>query len=132
MNGTPTRGANGRPADTARSIVWPDSHANMLLAQKTRRAVRDAVISHQEGRMRQMRNLGLALTGFMFLAVLLAPAIWNGVEDLMAGDHIFDLPVLVAFLSLMLLPAMLAALIAVWRGQQDVEHDRGGNETSVR
>jgi hypothetical protein len=132
MSGTPTRGANGRPADTVRSIVWPDSNANMLLAQKTRRAVRDAVISDQERRMRQMRNLGLALTGFMFLAVLLAPTVWNGLEDLLAGDHPFDLPVLVALFTLMLLPAMLAALIAVWKGQQDVEHDRGGNETSIR
>jgi hypothetical protein len=26
----------------------------------------------------------------------------------------------------------VAALIAVWKGQQDVEHDRGGNETSIR
>jgi hypothetical protein len=34
-----------------------------------------------------------------------------------------------AFLILMLFPAMLAALIAVWKGKQDVEHDRGGFET---
>jgi len=28
----------------------------------------------------------------------------------------------------MLFPAMLAALIAVWKGERDVEHDRGGFE----
>ena len=29
----------------------------------------------------------------------------------------------------MVFSALLAALIAVWKGQQDVEHDRGGVET---
>ncbi len=129
MNVTPTGGANRRPADTARSIAWPDCDANLVVAQKTRRAVRDAVISTQEQRVRHLRVMGFALIGFLFLAVLLAPAIWNGLEDLLAGEHIFDLPAMVAFLILMLFPAMLAALIAVWKGKQDVEHDRGGFET---
>jgi hypothetical protein len=129
MNITPTGGAHRRPADAARSIAWPDCDADLVLAQKTRRAVRDAVISTQERRMRQLRNMGFALTGFIFLSVLLAPAIWNGLEDLFAGEHIFDLSTLVAFLILMLFPAILAALIAVWKGRQDLEHDRGGFET---
>jgi hypothetical protein len=129
MNVTPTRGAPRRPADLARSIAWPDYDANLILAQKTRRAVRDEVISSQERRVRQLRVMGLALIGFLFLMVLLAPAIWNGLEDVLAGEHISDLPTMVAFLTLMLLPAMLAALIAVWKGKQDVEHDRGGIET---
>ena len=58
------------------------------------------------------------------MLVLLAPAIWNGLEDLLAGEHLFDLPALVTFLILMLFSAMLAALIAVWKGQARVEHDR--------
>jgi hypothetical protein len=129
MKVTPTRGAPRRPADLARSIAWPDYDANLMLAQKTRRAVRDEVISSQERRVRQLRVMGLALIGFLFLMVLLAPAIWNGLEDVLAGEHIFDLPALVALLTLMLFPAMLAALIAVWKGKQHVEHDRGGFET---
>ncbi len=64
------------------------------------------------------------------MLVLLAPAIWNGLEDLLGEEHLFDLPTPWSpFSSLMLFPAMLAALIAVWKGQQDVEHDRGGFET---
>jgi hypothetical protein len=129
MNVTTTRGAPRRPADLARSIAWPDYDANLMLAQKTRRAVRDEVISSQERRVRQLRVMGLALIGFLFLMVLLAPATWNGLEDLLAGEHFSDLPTMVAFLTLMLLPAMLAALIAIWKGKQDVEHDRGGIET---
>jgi len=129
MNGTSPRGAPGRPADLARSIDWPDYDANLRLAQKTRRAVRDEVISTQERRVRQLRVMGVALTGFLCLMVLLAPAIWNGMEEILAGEHILDLPAQVALISFMLFPAMLAALIAFWKGKQDVELDRRGFET---
>lgn len=107
---------------------WADCSADILVAQKTRRAVRDEVISIRERRTRQRHTLGVALLGLGCLLLLLAPAIWNGLEDLLAGEHILDLPASIAFLILMLFPAMLAALIAVWRGQRDVEHDRGGFE----
>ena len=107
---------------------WADRSADILVAQKTRRAVRDEVISIGERRTRQRHTLGVALLGLGCLLLLLAPAIWNGLEDLLAGEHILDLPASIAFLILMLFPAMLAALIAVWRGQRDVEHDRGGFE----
>jgi hypothetical protein len=106
-----------------------DHEATLRVAMKTRRAVRDAVITDQEGRVRQRRNLGMAIAGFVALLMLSGPAIWNGMEDLMAGEHILDLPVLIAVFVLMLLLSMLAALIAVWRGQRDLDHDRGGFET---
>jgi hypothetical protein len=124
-----TRGAKSSPADVSRSIAWPDCEANLAVAQKTRRAVRDAVISTQEKRARQRRNLGFALLGFVFLLVLLAPAIWNGVEDLLGEERLFDLPTQIALLIVMLLLTMLATLIAVWRGQRNLDHDRGGFET---
>ncbi len=129
QTGSPASRAASHSGEATRAIVWPDHEANLLLAQKTRRAVRDAVITTQERRLRQRRSLGLALMAFAFLLLLLAPAIWNGLEDLRAGDHLFDLPALVAFSVLMLFPGMLAALFAFWRSQRDVEHDRGGFET---
>ena len=129
MNVGQTPGAETRRAEEARSIAWPDYDANLRLAQKTRRAVRDEVISTQERRARQRHNLGWALMGFGFLLLLLAPAMWSGLEDLLAGEHLFDLPALVTCLILMLFTAMFAALIAVWKSRQDVEHDRGGFET---
>lgn len=122
MNRTPI-------GNVVRSAAWPDREANLRLTQKTRRAVRDQVISTQERSTRQRRNTGFALIGFVCILVLLGPAIWNGFEDLLAGEHLFDLPTVVAFLMLMLVPAMLAALFAVWRGQRDVVHERGGFET---
>ena len=129
MSGTQSRGPLGPPKDVARSLAWMDSDANLALAQKTRRAVRDEVISTQERRVRQRRNLGLAIIGFVSLLVMLGPALWIGMEDLLAGERLFDLPAQVAFLIAMLLLAMLAALIAVWKGQHHVQHDRRGFET---
>jgi hypothetical protein len=120
---------SGRLAEAARSIAGVDFDANLRLTQKTRRAVRDAVISTQEERVRQRRNLGFAILGFVGMLVLLGPAIWNGVEDLLGEERLFDLPTQFAFLIAMLFLAMLAALIAIWKGQHRVQHDRRGFET---
>lgn len=126
---TGSRSTTRDPADAIRSIAWPDVDATHRLTQKTRRAVRDEVISTQERRVRQRHNIGWALMGFGFLLILLAPAMWSGLEELLAGEHIMDLPALVTCLILMLFTGVFAALIAVWRGQRDVEHDRGGLDT---
>jgi hypothetical protein len=125
----PSSQSSSQPASVARSIAWSDCDATLALAQKTRRAVRDEVISTQERRVRGRRNLGFAIFGFVLLFVMLAPALWNGLEDLLAGEHLFDLPTLVACLILMLFSTMLAVLVAVWREQRDPQHDRGGFET---
>ena len=129
MKITSKGGPGGPLADAVRSIAWQDCDANRLLTQKTRRAVRDAVISTQEKRTLQRRNLGFAIVGFVFMLVLLGPAIWTGMEDLLEEERLFDLPTQLTFLIAMLLLAMLAALIAVWKGQRHVDHDRGGVET---
>jgi hypothetical protein len=127
MKVSPKGGPGGPLGDALRSIAWQDGDATRVLTQKTRRAVRDAVISTQEKRTLQRRNLGFAILGFVFMLVLLGPAIWNGMEDLLLEEeHLFDMPTQLGLLIAMLLLAMLAALIAVWKGQRHVQHDRGG------
>jgi hypothetical protein len=129
MSVNPNGGAPRRPADEMRANAWPDYNASLRVAQKARRAVRDAAISTQERRARQRRNLGFAILGFVCMLVLLGPAIWTGVEELLGEEPIFDMSTEVGFLIAMLLLAMLAALIAVWKGQHTVQHDRRGFET---
>ena len=98
------KGARVGPlADAVRSIAWQDGDANRALTQKTRRAVRDAVISTQEKRTLQRRNLGFAILGFVFMLILLGPAIWNGMEDLLEEEHLFDMPTQLGLLIAMLL-----------------------------
>jgi hypothetical protein len=118
-----------RGNDVVRAASLLDGDAARLVTQKTRRAVRDAVISTQEKRTRQRRNLGLAILGFVSMLVLLGPAMWNGVEELLGEEPLFDLPTQITFLIAMLFLAMLAALIAVWKEQHHVQHDRRGFET---
>jgi hypothetical protein len=115
--------------DLVRSASLLDGDANRRVTQKTRRAVRDAVINTQETRSRQRRNLGFAILGFVSMLVLLGPAIWNAVEEFLGEEPLFDLPTQITFLIAMLFLAMLAALIAVWKEQHNVEHDRRGFET---
>jgi hypothetical protein len=129
MKGNQKGGPERALADVVRSIPWLDGDANRALTQKTRRAVRDAVITTQEKRTLQRRNLGFAILGFVSMLILLGPAIWTGMEDLMEEERLFDLPTQLGFLIAMLLLAMLAALIAVWKGQRHVHHDRRGFET---
>jgi uncharacterized membrane protein len=129
MKGNQKGGPDRALADVVRSIPWLDGDASRALTQKTRRAVRDAVITTQEKRTLQRRNLGFAILGFVSMLILLGPVIWNGVEDLLEEEHLFDLPMQLGFLIAMLLLAMLAALIAVWKGQRPVQHDRRGFET---
>ena len=133
MSGTQSRGPSEVPPRMSRArIAWMDSDANLVMAQKTRRAVRDEVISTQERRIRQRRSLGLAIIGFVFLLVLLGACHLDrygrssGRRTSLRFAHPAGSFRPDAFL------AMLAALIAVWKGQRDVEHDRGGFETSVR
>ena len=120
QKGAPT----GALTDVVRSDCLAGLRRQPVLTQKTRRAVRDAVISTQEKRTLQRRNLGFAILGFVSMLILLGPAIWNGMEDLLEEEHLFDVPTQLAFLIAMLFLAMLAALIAVWKGQRHVDHDR--------
>lgn len=118
-----------RGNDVVRGASLLDGDAARLVTQKTRRAVRDAVISTQEKRTRQRKNLGLVMLSFVFMLVLLGPAVWNGVEEFLGEEPLLDLPTQITFLIAMLFLAMLAALIAVWKGQHNVQHDRRGFET---
>jgi hypothetical protein len=129
MNGTQKGVPEMVPGDMGRSAPLLDGEATRRLAQKTRRAVRDAMISTQEKRSRQRRNLGFAILSFVFMLVVLGPAVWTGVEELLGEEPIFDLSTQITFLIAMLFLAMLAALIAVWKGQHSVQHDRRGFET---
>jgi len=129
MNGTQKGVPEMIPGDVVRSAPLLDGEATRRLAQKTRRAVRDAVISTQEKRSRQRRNLGLAILSFVSMLVLLGPAVWTGVDELLGEEPLFDVPTQITFLIGMLLLAMLAALIAVWKGQHNLQHDRRGFET---
>ncbi len=114
-------------ADAVDALDNLNCEASLARVQRTRRAIRDAAIGLQEQRARQRRNVGCALATVLCMLILLAPAIWNSVEDFMGGEHFTDFPLQTALFLLLLFPAMIAALIAVWRGHRSLYYDERGS-----
>ena len=113
-------------AQTVYALTSMNCDASLDLVQRTRCAVREAALNIREQRIRQRRNFGFALAALVCLLLLLGPAIWDSIDDLFGGDDPFGLPSQVAVFLLMLASAMLAALVAFWKEQRDVQHDRRG------
>jgi cytochrome bd-type quinol oxidase subunit 2 len=75
----------------------------------------EAAIEFQAQRTRKRRHAGIALLAMGVLVLLFAPALWSAVTDLSAGEHFFELPVLVLTLFLVFLASAFAILLVTWR-----------------
>jgi|GEM_PF-6681051 len=111
-------------AEMVKALTGLKYDADLALAQKTRRAVRSAAIVLAERRAHQRRTIGIAIAAILVMALLLAPVIWNAIEDLSAGGRLSDTPTEFLFLFMMLVPAVFGALFAAWKHQHDTHHDR--------
>jgi hypothetical protein len=111
-------------AELAEVLTGLDAGASMAIAQRTRRVVREAALQIREDRKRRRRNRSLALVSVVAFLTLLTPALWSGVDEIFAGEHLSDLPTMVTLLALTLFSAVLAALIASWKGHQTVRYTR--------
>jgi cytochrome bd-type quinol oxidase subunit 2 len=103
--------------ETLSALSGLSAGSGMAAAQRARRSVREAVIVQAEERGRSRQNLGIALLALAALFILLSPVIWSGLDELMAGEHIFDFSAMMTMLALALATAVCAALIAGWRRQ---------------
>lgn len=111
-------------AEMIKALTGLNYDADLALAQKTRRAVRSAAIVLAERRAHQRRTIGIAIAAILVMAVLLAPVIWNAIEELSTGGRLSDMPTEFLFLFMMLVPAVFGALLAAWKHQHDSHHDR--------
>ncbi|MFZ0274462.1 MAG: hypothetical protein WB524_17665 [Acidobacteriaceae bacterium] len=91
---------------------------------RTRRSVMEAAFNLEEQRMRKRRHAGIALLAMGTLIVLIAPALWLAVTDLTAGEHFFELPVMMLTLFLVFLSAIFAVLLITWRDRAVREKQR--------
>jgi hypothetical protein len=109
------------PEDTRkallRAIRGHDIHAQLPVVTKTRRAIRVANETRREKGERGRRNFGISLFAGGALFVLIAPALWDGLDDLIGGEHFTDLPTQVALVSTLLMMSIVAALIVLWRSR---------------
>jgi hypothetical protein len=113
----PERTASAIRGDLLRAAAGLDAGAHQPLVSRTRRAVRVADETRRVQGERGRHQLGITLFVFGAILLLLAPAIWGALDDLMGGEHFADLPAQVGLFSSFLLLAVVGALVAVWRSR---------------
>jgi hypothetical protein len=106
------------------ALTGLDASASLAVAQRTRRAVREAALHLREDQKRRRRNRGVALLVAVGFLTLLTPALWSGVDDIFAGEHLSDLPAMVTLTALTLFSAIVAALLASWKNHQPLRYGR--------
>ena len=111
-------------SQTLDMLAGMDAAADMVVVQRTRRAVMLAAMELRERRQRSRKNLAIALLTIAILAMVLTPAIWSTIDDFLGGEHWFELPDMVMVLVLLLFSTIVSALIIGFRGQQQMRHRR--------
>lgn len=107
-----------RPADSlVRAIAGHDANAHLPIVARTRRAVRIANDTRREQGKIGRRTLGIALFTLGALIVLVAPTLWNSIDDVAGGEHFGDLPLQITLMSTLLMMSVFAALVILWRSR---------------
>lgn len=104
-------------------LAGMNATADMMVVQKTRRAVMQAAAELREQRRRSRRNTGIVVLTITVLAMVLTPAIWSTVDDFLGGEQWFELPGMVMVLVLLLFSTIVAALI-IFKGQEQIHGRR--------
>jgi hypothetical protein len=122
FSGSPLSGSGdetrrGLPQDLLRALTGHDAGAQLPVVARTRRAIRVADESRREQGERDRRTFGISLFAGGALFVLLAPVLWDSMDDLIGGEHFTDLPTQVALISSLLMISVVAALAVFWRSR---------------
>ncbi len=104
---------NSRVEDLVAALSGLDANRELALANRTRRTVHDAAANLQEGRQLGRRSTGIALLTLTAFLMLLSPAIWNSVDEMLGGDFLLDLPGLVTATAFTVFAAVAAVLFLV-------------------
>jgi hypothetical protein len=105
-------------------LAGMNANADMLVVQRTRRAVMEAAHELREQKRRNRRSAAIVALTVTVLGMLLTPAIWSSVEDFLAGGDLFELHSMVMVLSALLFSTVLSALIVGLRSQQHMPRGR--------
>jgi hypothetical protein len=117
---------NSVPIDPelVKALSGMDTGASLAVAQRTRRSVREAGTNLRIEAKRRRRNRGMALLLVVGFLTLLTPALWSGVDEIFAGEHLSDLPTMFTLLALTTFSAVVAALVASWKSHQPLRYGR--------
>ncbi len=105
-------------------LAGMNASADMLVVQRTRRAVMLAAAELREQRSRNRRNTAIAVLTIAVLVMLLTPAIWSTMDDFSSGGDFFEAHSMMMVLSLILFLTVLGALLVGLRGQWQISHGR--------
>ena len=92
------------------ALTGRDASAERAVSLRTRRAVFHALAERRNGRQQDRRNMMLALLLTGVLTFALAPALWAGMDDLLGGENLLDLPGMLIALGSTLFAAVAAVL----------------------
>ncbi len=92
------------------ALTGNDASADRALALRTRRAVYNALSEQRTDRQQGRRNLSVALLITGALCLALAPALWSGIDDMLGGETLLDLPGMLVALGMTLFAAVAAVL----------------------
>ena len=92
------------------ALVGTDAAADRALSLRTRRAVYNAGAARRANRQLGRRNLSIAVLVTGALTLALAPALWAGIDDMLGGETLFDLPGMLIALGMTLFAAVAAVL----------------------
>lgn len=105
-------------------LAGMNANADILVVQRTRRAVMEAAHELREQKRRNRRTAAIVALTVTVLGMLLTPAIWSSVEDLLEGGDWFELHNMVMVLIALLFSTILSALIVGIRSQQHMPRGR--------
>jgi Na+/H+-translocating membrane pyrophosphatase len=104
------------------ALAGLDAEADMMVVQRTRRAVMEAAHKMREARMRTRYQAGLVLLAVGALLMFLTPALWVVAEDAFSDERWLDAPALTALVVATIVSTVFAAIVVQWRGQSGGEN----------
>ncbi len=100
------------------ALTGTDATADRALSLRTRRAVYNAGMVRRTDRELGRRNLSVAVLVTGALTLALAPALWSGIDDMLGGETLLDLPGMLVALGMTLFAAVAAVLFLLGNDRQ--------------
>lgn len=112
-SGYPVAQAPSSSSELVAALSGLDANRDRALTNRTRRAVQEAASDLREGRHLTRRSGAIALLTLAGFLMLLSPAIWSSVDDMLGGEFLLDLPGMIAALAFTLFAAVAAVLFLI-------------------
>lgn len=103
------------------ALAGLDAQADMMVVQRTRRAVMEAASQMREAQRRGRYQIGLMLLALGAVLMFLTPTLWVLAEDLFSDELWTDAPALTALLVATTVSTIFAVVLAQWNGRSGRE-----------